>query len=186
MHPFQLWYFWAQIIKIFSARMDNQLLLLKKIYQDLASLADADYQQHITTLTEEQPYLLGLLFNLDEDFEEHALDFLVHATLVVSQSFKALTYPMGIVGAPEIEKLMQAQVESFDAYFATEAVSYEGLFAQCSSPDTVAALFYLFEEDNGEEVLVEDPPRIILMLSLIVSVLEHAVVVDGSTPADVN
>jgi hypothetical protein len=157
-------------------RMDNQLLLLQKIFIDLNELPEAQYEQHLSQLTEEQPYLMGFLFNLDEDLEEDKLGFVLHSALVLSQVFKTLTYPMEIVDEKDIEAIIMEQSALFEKYFTEhEDLTFEGLFAQCTSPDTVAALFFLLVEEFGDEVLDDEPASVISILNITVALFEQAV-----------
>jgi hypothetical protein len=155
--------------------MDNRLLLLQKLYNDLADLPGEDYEKHLSQLTEEQPYLMGFLFNYAEELSEDELDFLIHCALVVSQAFKALTYPMQMISMEQFEKVVQTQVASFDKFFESEAFSMEGLFQACSSPDTVAVFFNSFLDNQEDDTDQEHWITVLMAINLAVALIEESV-----------
>lgn len=158
--------------------MDNQLLLLSKIYNELGELSEEAYEQHVTQLLEEQPHLIGFIFNLAEQMEEDETAFIVYSAVVVSQVFKTLTYPMEMVDEVRFEKILNTELGNFNDFFKEKNESIEALFQICSSPDTVAALFSIYAEQKGDPFENDEWLQVLTLLDIVVATLEESISTD--------
>lgn len=107
---------------------------VESLYQHLHGISDEDFGKRISALMDEQPHLVGFIFNLDEEFTEEEHQELIKAAIVIRDVFVSAGMPLNMVVGPEIDAVIEEEVEQF-SQFADEEVSLEAMAANCSSPD---------------------------------------------------
>ncbi|MCH8554685.1 MAG: hypothetical protein LAT76_05970 [Schleiferiaceae bacterium] len=157
---------------------NNRISLLQRVLGDLEKLNDADYQKYISDFLEEQPFLLGLLYNLDEDFPENEHDYLVKATVMITLGFKAMQMQVGMVQSDVLSQVLEEKIALYDNLASQGDFDFKTLTTASDNPDTLASFISFFDQVDNLG-MPKDPIRrlnFIMMLDVIISATELSLV----------
>lgn len=151
-----------------------------RVLQSLIQLdltAHADYQNQLNNLLDEQPYLIGFLFNLAEDFEEQSHELLMHATLALHNSLSDAGLFFNLITPEILEETLNLNVNLFDSLTSEDGIlDQQALLHKSSSPVALQSLL-TFVTDNTEQVSPVEYQSIVLILNAVIEMFEHAATV---------
>lgn len=149
--------------------------------RDFIAEAIADYEAMETTeraglllsILEDQPYLMGFITNLADDFSDSAHEALVESTVILINAFVAAGIPVGVVPQAIIDEVVEEKVE------ALEKLSEEGQDQEADSPlvfeDLRNRALFHSDLDNNDRL---NAHNFELVLNTIISAVERAVAVE--------
>ena len=172
--------------KISIMQNNTRKSLLQRVLADLENLKESDYQKYISDFLEEQPFLLGLLYNLDEDFPENEHDYLVKSAVMIHLGFKALQIQVGMVQSAVLSNVLEEKIMQYEELAANGAFDYKTITSSSDNPNTLATFISFFDEVDHEGMPIDPMRRLnfIMMLDVIISATELAVVVPEKEKSD--
>lgn len=150
---------------------------LQQALINLDLVNDSAYQKTVSELLDEQPHLMGFLFNLEEEFAENPHELLLRATIAFQQSLVSLGLNFKTVTPAMLEEVIRQKVELFNALDdAEEGFDEQALFHKTSSPDAVKGLLaYVDQNTLDTEFDAAARNNMLLVLSALVELFEEAV-----------
>lgn len=138
-----------------------------------------DYQGEITELLEEQPYLMGFLFNLVDDFAENTHELLIRSTLALHHSLTKTGLFFKVINEATLEKVIAENVQGFEKIeqnvLTQELYTEESIFLAADSPVALRGLYnYIDENTTDAELPIEARSNLLLVLSVIIELFENA------------
>lgn len=135
------------------------------------------YQQQISELLDEQPYFMGFLFNLEEDFSEMAHELLLRSTLAMHNGFVHTGLFFSVITQEQIEKIIDERIAAFEALEAQGETAFtaENIIAEASSPVALKSLYeFIVDNTTEDELPFADHTSLLLVLSAGIELLELA------------
>ena len=80
------------------------------------ALSSEEQGKMLVQVLEDQPYLMGFITNVAEEFSDAQHEALVESLLILTNAFISAGVPLGMVPALLIEEIIKLTVESLD-YF---------------------------------------------------------------------
>lgn len=82
----------------------------------------ADYQamnpqeqgQMVARVMEDQPYLMGFLTNIADDFNDDQHEALVDSVMILLNAFIAAGFPVSMIPAPVVEEIIKEKTEAYE------------------------------------------------------------------------
>ena len=145
-------------------------------------MTDEIYQSTVSDLLDEQPYLMGFLFNMEEEFDENPHELLMRATLAFYRALRQTGLLFEIVKPDMLEEVISSKVDMFNQIDREdEAFDETQLFATASSPETVQGLLnYIDENTRNQEFTEATRNNMLLVLSALVEIFENAASLPGT------
>lgn len=159
----------------------NAHWLIKSI-SEINRMSDKAYQKSISDLLDEQPHLMGFLFNLAEEFDEQTHELLLKATIVLYDALRETGILFNMIKPDDLELVLEEKVKLFDEIdLNAEFLDENKLFEDISSPEVVKSLrnFVLANTEVGDKA---NGNNILLILSVLVTLFENA----AALPTDIN
>ena len=153
--------------------------VLQEALIKLDLMNDQAYQNQVAALLDEQPHLMGFLFNLADDFSEEAHDLMVRLTMALFQGLQASGLQFSMINAQMLEEMLAKKVGEMEAIDVDNQAFDEVAFLKdASSPATVQSMLQ-FMADNAT---LDETERnnSLLVLSAVTELFEVA----ADLPAD--
>ena len=138
---------------------------------------EADYQHKVSGLLDEQPFLMGFVFNLAEDFTEEAHELIIRATLGMQESLVQAGLFFKVITTAQLEEVLDEKIKGFETLEAEgpESFTEENIIAKASSPIALTGLYKFVDENTNEDELpFEHRTSLLLVLSAIIELFEIA------------
>lgn len=160
-------------------KTENNWLQQSLINLDL--MTDKQYQSTVSDLLDEQPYLMGFLFNLEEEFDEAPHELLIRATLAFYRALRQTGLLFELIKPDLIETIFNEKIETFNTIDQNEeAFDETQLFNSTSSPQAIKGLLHYINENSRTEAFSEvTRNNMLLLLSALVELFEHAATLPG-------
>lgn len=94
--------------------LEIQKGIVDALYDELNSLDAPALGKRISSLMDEQPQLMGFLFNLDDDFSEEGHTFLLKSAIVIRDVFISAGIPLDTILNTHIEAIIEERVKLYD------------------------------------------------------------------------
>ena len=91
--------------------IDIQKGIVDALFSELDSLDAPGLGKRISSLMDEQPHLMGFLFNLDDDFSEDEHTFILKSAIVIRDVFISAGIPLDVIENASIEQIVEDRVE---------------------------------------------------------------------------
>ena len=149
---------------------------------NLDLMTDKVYQSTVSDLLDEQPYLMGFLFNMEEEFDEAPHELLIRATLAFYRALRQTGLMFEIVKPDLIERVFTKKIDAFNNIDREdEAFDETQLFETASSPESIKGLLnYIDENTRSAEFTEATRNNMLLILSALVELFENAATIPGS------
>lgn len=155
---------------------------LQQSLLNLDLMTDEVYQRMVSDLLDEQPYLMGFLFNLEEEFDETSHELLIRATLAFYRALRQTGLLFEVIKPDLIETIFTDKVQLFNQLDQEEeAFDETRLFKSTSSPQAIQGLL-TFVNDNANTSGFTEATRnnMLLLISALVELFENAATLPGS------
>jgi hypothetical protein len=134
-----------------------------------------DYQQDVSNLLDEQPYLMGFLFNLEEDFSELSHELIIRASLALHHSLSSAGLYFHMITPEMLQKVIQQQVEAFEKIDEDDEFHENDLLKEASSPVALKELVdFVDQNTRHEELSPADRTNLLLILNALIEIFETA------------
>ena len=100
--------------------LQTQKGIVDSLYEVLDNCTNLEMGQRISQLTDEQPQIMGFLFNLDEDFSEAEHNYILKSAIVVRDVFISAGIPFDLVNTDKVDEIIQEKVEVYDKLAESE------------------------------------------------------------------
>jgi len=150
----------------------SQKLVDQLVKIDLTS--DELLELEISELLDEQPYLMGFLFNLADEFTEEEYDLLMRCCLALNKSLTAAGLFFEMISPEMLESIIKQKVADFETFGDDENLLDDAkMFEKASSP-VVLKQFQMYADDNLYHVenTAENRNGLLLVLSVLIELLE--------------
>lgn len=84
--------------------------IVDALFAELESLDAPGFGKRISLLMDEQPHLMGFLFNLDDEFSEEDHTYILKCAIVVRDVFISAGIPLDIIENTSIEQIVEDRV----------------------------------------------------------------------------
>ena len=150
---------------------------LQQALINLDLVNDAAYQKTVSELLDEQPHLMGFLFNLEEEFAENPHELLLRATVAFQQSMVSIGLNFKPVTPALLEKVVNEKIALFNSLDQSEiGFDEHQFFHKTSSPAAVKSLIaYIDENTRDDEFDAAARNNMLLILSALVELFEEAI-----------
>ena len=157
-----------------SAWLQNALV-------ELELLKNKDYQIEISRLLDEQAYLMGWLFNLEEDFSEPVHDLIVKSSIALFRSLTEMGLFFQMIKPDHLEEAINTNIEAFESLEdSDEALTENAVIDQSSSPVALRSLYGFIDANTSDEDLpIEARSNLLFVLTTVIDLFEEA-----ATPED--
>ncbi len=154
---------------------------LQQALINLDLITDEIYQKEVSTFFDEQPYLMGFLFNLEEEFSENTHELLMRAALAFYQAMGSIGLEFEVVTPQLLNDTITKKVEDFNRLEKEDlAFDEAALFSKISSPQAVKSLLKYIDENTAKSEFEESTRNnMLLTLSALVEIMEAAAVLPG-------
>jgi hypothetical protein len=151
---------------------------LQQALINLDLITDAVYQKEVSNFFDEQPYLMGFLFNLEEEFSENTHELLMRAALAFYQAMGSIGLEFEVATPQLLNDTVSKKVEDFNRLEKDDlAFDESALFSQISSPQAVKSLLKYIDENTAKSEFEESTRNnMLLILSALVEIMEAAAV----------
>lgn len=146
--------------------MEIQKGIVDALFAELQKLDSQDLGKRISQMMDEQPHLMGFLFNLDEDFSENTHTYLLMCAIVIRDVFISAGIPIDVVDNATIEQIIEDRVKVFESLEESGKTLVDT--EQAFSPVLLSSLKALNPE------LEEEGQDTSLILDVIIGLFEEA------------
>jgi hypothetical protein len=155
---------------------ENKATWLQQALIKLDLITDSAYQKEVSAFFDEQPYLMGFLFNLEEEFSENTHELLMRAALAFYQTMGSIGLEFEVVTPQLLNDTVSKKVEDFNRLEKDNLAFDESeLFSQISSPQAVKSLLKYIDENTAKSEFEESTRNnMLLILSALVEIMESA------------
>lgn len=87
---------------------------------DYEAMAQEERSKLLLSILEDQPYLMGFLTNLADDFSDSVHEALVESTVILINAFVSAGIPVGAVPQAIIDEVVEEKVEQYEETGADE------------------------------------------------------------------
>jgi len=150
---------------------------LQQALINLDLVNEVAYQKTVSELLDEQPHLMGFLFNLEEEFAENPHELLIRSAVAFQQSLVSIGLNFKTVTPTLLEEVIAQKVDLFNALDSTEeGFNEQLLFHKTSSPAAVQGLIaYIDQNTMDTEFDAAARNNMLLILSALVELFEEAI-----------
>lgn len=157
--------------------------LIAENIADYDSLADQERGQLIAQVMEDQPFLMGFLTNLADDFSDSEHEVLVDSLVILINSFVAAGIPLDTIPDALIAEVIEEKTESYQEGEDRLELTADNVNELVDSP-------LVFEDLRHRAILKSDLKRndsagqhnFILILDALIAIVERSLTEKG--PAD--
>lgn len=164
----------------------SQKLVDQLVKIDLTS-ADV-LEQEISELLDEQPYLMGFLFNLAEEFTEEEYDLLMRCCLALNKSLSAAGLFFEMISPEMLEAIIKQKVTDFEGYGDEDNFLDDAkMFEKASSPVVLKQL-QVYLDDNLYQIenTAENRSGMLLIVSVLIELFETSATTESPIEKDDN
>lgn len=148
--------------------LDIQKGIVDALYAELDALDAPGLGKRISSLMDEQPHLMGFLFNLDDDFSEDEHTFILKTAIVIRDVFISAGIPLDVVYNPSIEQIVEDRVSLYNRLDSEERNNPESWELEANSP-----VLYSFVMGKNPEVGLQSQQQS-LIVDVIIGLYEEA------------
>ena len=158
--------------------------LLKKAKTHLDELDGIKYHDKVNDFLDSQPYLVGFLYNLADDFTEEEHEAIMRCAVLLLEAFELSNIPIGIVTQGVLNEVIEEKVEVFDKVSLMGGAQDVLLTDITASPQVFDALVGYIREDikKGLPKDEEGLQNVFILLGILIRVFEESVIME--TPKD--
>jgi len=151
------------------------------------SLSDQERGQFIARVLEDQPYLMGFVTNLADDFSEKEHEALVDSVLILINAFIATGIPVDTIPDALIQEVLKEKIDAYEAMADKGAVKAHAVSELADSPLTFEDLRQraLTKSDLAQESAVAQY-NFMLVLDALITIVERSLLARGRTDKDQN
>ncbi len=138
---------------------------------------EEEYQNEVSELLEEQPYLMGFVFNLAEDFSEETHELIIRATIALQKSLAHTGLFFKVITTKQLEDVLDDKIKAFEELENDdpEGFTEEAIIDAGSSPIALHSLYNFIDQNTSErELPFEHRTSLLLVLSAIIELFEMA------------
>ncbi len=150
---------------------------LQQILMKLDLGKEEDYQKSVSELLDEQPYLMGFLFNLEEDFSENVLELIIRSTIALGKSFAHTGLFFKVISTTDLEEVVDEQIVHFENLEAQGPTAFteQNIIEKASSPAALGGLYKFIDQNaTALELPFAHRTSLLLVLSAIIELFEKA------------
>lgn len=149
------------------------------LHQTLIKLELVDekaYQKSVSEFLDEQAFMMGFLFNLEEDFSETVHDLLIRATLALHKSLSETGLFFKLITSDMLDEIISRKLAEYDEIEKdVEVFDTAPYFEAASSPVALKGLYEFIDQNTTEDELHdEERSNLLLVLSAIIELFENA------------
>ena len=150
----------------------------------LDSLDGIEYQEKLNDFLDEQPYLVGFLYNLADDFSEDEHEAIMRAAVLLREAFELSGIPIGMVTQGVLNDVIEEKVQDFEKTESKGGIMDMLISDISNSPAVFDALVGYIREDvkNGLPKNHEGLQNVFILLEILIRVYEESVLIDNSKP----
>ncbi len=154
----------------------NASAWLQNALVELELLKNKEYQVEISSLLDEQAYLMGWVFNLEEDFSETVHEMIVKSTIALYRALKETGLFFSIIKPDELEEAINTNIESLENLEEGEGeLTENAVIENASSPVALKSLYGFIDANTSEQELpIEARSNLLFVLSTIIDLFEEA------------
>ncbi len=82
---------------------------------DYEALASKERSQLLLSILDDQPYLMGFITNLSDDFSDSAHASLVESVVILINAFISAGIPVGVIPQAIIDEVIEEKVEEYES-----------------------------------------------------------------------
>jgi len=148
--------------------IDIQKGIVDALFSELDSLDAPGLGKRISIMMDEQPHLMGFLFNLDDDFSEDEHTFILKSAIVIRDVFISAGIPLDVVENESIEQIVEDRVERYNRLVEEERNDAETWELEAFSP-----VLYSFVLSQNKEIGLQNQQQS-LIVDVIIGLYEEA------------
>jgi hypothetical protein len=153
----------------------TNLPVLEATLKETSTLSESVLSQQMVELLDEQPYLIGALFQMEAQFSEDESHALFLTALTTIKAFQRIGLSIDIIGLDHLEKThLEIQTNAIEALKEGEITTDKVLDA-ASSPQTLKTILKALPKGDWQE----NTPQylqVILLMDWIITCVEQAIV----------
>lgn len=136
---------------------------------------EKDYEKDLSQLLDEEPYLMGFLFNISDDFTEQSHELLLRSTLALRQSLLNSGLFFNMISPNELEEVISQNIKQFDELLGEEDFDADLIYSHASSPVVLKELTnFITLNTSDEEPNAASTEKLMLVLSSIIELFERS------------
>lgn len=154
---------------------------------EFENLSDKEHGKFIVQVLEDQPFLMGFLTNLADDFTEQEHQALVDSLLILINSFIAAGIPVDTAPDPLIREVLEEKIEAYEAMAKKGTIQPHEVSELADSPLTFEDLRHRAlarSELSGESSSVQY--NFLLVLDALITIVERSILAQGPADKDQN
>jgi hypothetical protein len=148
--------------------IDIQKGIVDALFSELDSLDAPGLGKRISSLMDEQPHLMGFLFNLDDDFSEDEHTFILKSAIVIRDVFISAGIPLDVIENASIEQIVEDRVELYNRLEGEERSDAETWELEAFSP-----VLFSFVTNQNKELGLQNQQQA-LIVDVIIGLYEEA------------
>lgn len=154
----------------------NTSVWLQNALVELELLKNKDYQVEINRLLDEQAYLMGWLFNLEEDFSEAIHDLIIKSTIALFRSLTEMGLFFQMIKPDQLEDAINTNIEAFENLEEGDGeLTENAIIDQAGSPVALRSLYSFIDANTTEDDLpIEARSNLLFVLSTVVDLFEES------------
>ena len=154
----------------------NTSVWLQNALVELELLKNKDYQVEINRLLDEQAYLMGWLFNLEEDFSEATHNLIVKSTIALFRSLTEMGLFFQLIKPDQLEDAINTNIEAFENLEEGDGeLTENAIIDQAGSPVALRSLYNFIDANTTEDDLpIEARSNLLFVLSTVVDLFEES------------
>lgn len=155
----------------------NSSVWLQNAILELGLLNEAEYQKEVSKLLDDQPHIMGWLFNIGEDFTEPVHELIIRSSIALFRSLAETGLYFKVITPEMLETVINANVEAFENLEEQNPEGYteQAIFELASSPIALKGLYGFVDGNVTElELPFESRSNLLLVLSSVIEVFEQA------------
>ena len=155
---------------------NNTSAWLQNALVELELLKNKDYQVEISRLLDEQAYMMGWLYNLEEDFTEPVHDMIIKSAIALFRSLSEMGLFFQMIKPDDMEEVINANIESFENLEEGDGeLTENAIIDQSSSPVALRSLYGFIDANSSDEELpLEARSNLLFVLTTIIDLFEGA------------
>jgi hypothetical protein len=155
----------------------TKMPVLEETLREIALLSESQLNLEITHLLDEQPYLIGTLFQLETDCSDDENWLLFMTTLAIIKSFHRIGLPIQMIAIDQLQQVQKDIQNAFKPLLEQDEIVEADVLRIASSPITLQTILSAVPEmrlapmkKSGERHI-----HIMLLMDWIITCVEHAV-----------
>lgn len=155
--------------------------LINKAILEIRRMTPEQIQERMDIMLDEQPYLMGFLYNLDDDFDEEIHQALIRVCALLYSAFSMAEIEVGLISPAILESVINEKVEEYNTLSERDELVEENLHEVARSPMVFDELRKYVHDEINHHVAHEalQVHNISLMIDVLIGVMEESAIIEA-------